>query len=1120
MRKALSISLVLAVALAGAAFAKPVDTSNSFDRFQYLDLQNPGSDVKTVSSLGVFGSAQQDTTYFGGTFWAADSSRWEAIEDSVWTFDTGVGSDFNNFTPDVNPFKNPSLHTHMEGWVGIDNSYGGVNPYFRRLTTADPGWKTTGTPEVCVGTNNGLGGSASFWCGVLQSESAEACFAAGQGYGNSWNVSVEKTFAYSGAGGVNLQYNFTNDTEPGFDYSYVVIDTSAAGDFVVVASYDGFVGATGASVNLTEGVDMRTDAGNFKVIFQFVADGAYSDEDGLYPSFCGAFAFDDVALSGGATYGPQGFEAGADGWALAAPTVGQGGDWSDIRDLSTLPGFLTPCTCALDDMVLTFTDPTQVGGNGHNQFKDNIAASPWIDLLAAGLAGSPFKFIQTHVYAELPLLNYIFAQFNMQWYPTVCSQNGKLKTSAFESNGFVYYFGGIPQCTTSPTTPTRITGFPIDPGAEQVRIAVGALSYCRFFANCTQQSNHTPIYDYVKFAVFGSPDAPYIAISSVDLPQDSFPQNGTLRIDASGRLDCNNIKGETSPEVGSAQGDTLIVDGGTGGSEVRVQFAVDPGPYIAAGGPNNAAFVSWLTSHQAENVWYGQQWYSARMDTMEQGGTLPADLGFMTAYHESDPNFSGTDSDVAGDLDPNGNPRLANDIFPDDLFTAGTRVNLFFKAQYDGSITPFNGAWYTVPDTSAGGYYEMEVLPSSMAADSTWNCVLYVDHFNRGAQAPIETGLASVIAGTSANFEQTPWDRFDVNAESSQQGSVGGPTGTQYGMRVDQAFGYDVIIWSSGNLNSFNLVEEDANVLIPWLATADPGGLQGLSGNNFYGSGDGLAQSMTQEQASEPSATALLNNYLGAVFNCGTIRDAACGNAGSPVVQELTDCIPVAGTGAPFANSLNPASVIGNGCPLLRSFDLLTLAGGGEVGNERYNTPNKGLLEWASIANDYDDGFVAYRSVIDGASVHYRVDSGTCTDTQSLVTERLDAVLDWFGFGTSQVDCIDVAAAAGVGDDIVRDTKFKTALANFAPNPLIGAAEGRIQFTMSKEGRAALDIFDVNGRLVKTVFDGIASEGVNEAFWNGTGEDGRPVASGVFFYRLRADGKELAKKLVVVRNGN
>jgi flagellar hook assembly protein FlgD len=112
-----------------------------------------------------------------------------------------------------------------------------------------------------------------------------------------------------------------------------------------------------------------------------------------------------------------------------------------------------------------------------------------------------------------------------------------------------------------------------------------------------------------------------------------------------------------------------------------------------------------------------------------------------------------------------------------------------------------------------------------------------------------------------------------------------------------------------------------------------------------------------------------------------------------------------------------------------------------------------------------------------------------------------------------------VTAGIGIGDDKRQPPAFRTTLANFAPNPLLTGATGRIQFTMAREGKANVDIFDVNGRLVKSVYDGIALEGVNEAFWNGTDGTGREVASGVYFYRLRTGAEDFSKKMVVVRNG-
>ena len=156
--------------------------------------------------------------------------------------------------------------------------------------------------------------------------------------------------------------------------------------------------------------------------------------------------------------------------------------------------------------------------------------------------------------------------------------------------------------------------------------------------------------------------------------------------------------------------------------------------------------------------------------------------------------------------------------------------------------------------------------------------------------------------------------------------------------------------------------------------------------------------------------------------------------------------------------------------------------------------------------------------MIDAQSVHYRRDNGTPCDFNTggtvSVQERIAEVLAYLGHSTASL-CEDPFVAIGVPGD-VRPT-YRTTLANFAPNPLLAGATGKITFTMANEGPANIDIFDVNGRLVKNVFDVIAKEGVNEAFWNGTDNTGRDVASGVYFYRMRALDKKLFKKMVIVR---
>ncbi len=46
--------------------------------------------ISFVSLIPDVASQPPDTTWFGGTFWNADSMRWEALQDSVWTFEGGL----------------------------------------------------------------------------------------------------------------------------------------------------------------------------------------------------------------------------------------------------------------------------------------------------------------------------------------------------------------------------------------------------------------------------------------------------------------------------------------------------------------------------------------------------------------------------------------------------------------------------------------------------------------------------------------------------------------------------------------------------------------------------------------------------------------------------------------------------------------------------------------------------------------------------------------------------------------------------------------------------------------------------------------------------------------------
>lgn len=777
-----------------------------------------------------------------------------------------------------------------------------------------------------------------------------------------------------------------------------------------------------------------------------------------------------------------------------------GGDWSNIVSLTDLPPPLTSCTCNLSDSVLVFEDLSQ---GGHNLFQHNVALSPWIDLDRHGFAGLPEKSIQFHAYLNLPLRNYVFVTAVAQ------TASGLVERSA-------YYGGSVPFCTSGTGVFSIPLGHLIPPRETQIRVGVGVVNYCRFFTDCTGISNSSPWFDEICLVVDGDPNAPALFASREHRPQDSFPQNGTLRLDAPGRVDPNLIKGNRAPGTATSLGDTLIVEGGLPGTgantncEVYLQFAVDFGPQT----PQPQGNI-WLSSHFPANVWKGQQWYVARIDTAEQGG-VPIPGQWMSTYHDFELAFTGNDEDSdPNDLDIAGSSsRLANDLFPEGaagIFTPGTRVNLFYKARYvDAGGSPTTGVWSVFPDTSGGVCLEMEVMPSSADADSTWNCILYVDHEDRFAQDSIENALGAIVAGSSQNFEGTTWDRWDVNAPSSHQSSFGRPLQSVYGANVSQLFAYKTVLWNTGALFEFNLTEQDANILIPWLSLVE----QGLGMTNLYVSGDNIGTSLTNSALAEPGGLILLNQWLGANLVCGTVRDPGC-PSGS--ILDLADCMPIDPVAGHFTGNDGPGTVTltGNGCPEIHSFDLLEVSGnafGVPQGNETYNGPTKGIQSYESISNEATGG-PDFRTAFDGASVHHRRDALCTSDSQ--IEDRLSRVLNWFGYGTYQI-CDNPLVAL---DDIpFDDPNFpEGVLVSVLRNPTTAKAGALIELSLPFATSLIADIVSIRGRRVARIFEGTAPRGMMRISWEGTADTGAPIASGVYFIVLRGADFSETRKLVVIR---
>ncbi|HEY3215736.1 MAG TPA: FlgD immunoglobulin-like domain containing protein [Candidatus Eisenbacteria bacterium] len=103
-------------------------------------------------------------------------------------------------------------------------------------------------------------------------------------------------------------------------------------------------------------------------------------------------------------------------------------------------------------------------------------------------------------------------------------------------------------------------------------------------------------------------------------------------------------------------------------------------------------------------------------------------------------------------------------------------------------------------------------------------------------------------------------------------------------------------------------------------------------------------------------------------------------------------------------------------------------------------------------------------------------------------------------------------ATTAVGD---RPIPARTELMAATPNPFRDLT--RLRYRLATPATVTLRIFDVGGRLVRTVESGTKEAGAHTVVWDGRDESGRSVPSGSFFARLSVEGREIARRLIRAR---
>jgi hypothetical protein len=190
------------------------------------------------------------------------------------------------------------------------------------------------------------------------------------------------------------------------------------------------------------------------------------------------------------------------------------------------------------------------------------------------------------------------------------------------------------------------------------------------------------------------------------------------------------------------------------------------------------------------------------------------------------------------------------------------------------------------------------------------------------------------------------------------------------------------------------------------------------------------------------------------------------------------------------------------------------------IGAELYNNGESG----EGRAFVYRGGFTGLSATADSTMESDQVNAafGHCVSTAGDVNGdgNSDLIVGAHGYDHCDPEegCAFVYYGPFVTVDVPEepDRKYTNELMQNYPNPFRAATGTTILYSVERAGRAAVRICDANGRSIRTI-TGIAEVGENRLYWDGKGDDGGRVPSGIYFCQLKTGDFTSQKKLMLVQ---
>ena len=118
----------------------------------------------------------------------------------------------------------------------------------------------------------------------------------------------------------------------------------------------------------------------------------------------------------------------------------------------------------------------------------------------------------------------------------------------------------------------------------------------------------------------------------------------------------------------------------------------------------------------------------------------------------------------------------------------------------------------------------------------------------------------------------------------------------------------------------------------------------------------------------------------------------------------------------------------------------------------------------------------------------------------------------------SQIDLIAQWIDEGAGNSLSTDDVYlpkRYTLHQNYPNPFNPSTI--ISFTLNKEEFVSIDIYDMSGTLVISLFNGKKNIGTHNLNWNGRDKNGALITTGQYFYQLKTSSSFAVMKMLFIK---